>query len=210
MGKSWTKTPVAALLSLTLVVAPALSQAPPAVAPAPAPATAMPASRGFTQEQLDQMLASIALYPDALLSQVLMASTYPLEVVEAARWSKSHSGLEGEQAVAAVADQDWDPSVKALVAFPRILARMDEDLDWTQRLGDAFLGQEAQVMETVQVATRGSSGLLSSYHDSYLAGAAVAAACVAVAVSIRRPRPRRLRARLLPGSPTITVSTDLG
>jgi hypothetical protein len=108
----------------------------------------------FSQQELDQLVAPIALYPDAVLSQILMAATYPLEVVEAARWSKSHSGLEGQQAVAAVADQDWDPSVKALVAFPRILARMGEDLDWTQRLGDAFLGQEAQVMETVQSLRR--------------------------------------------------------
>jgi Protein of unknown function (DUF3300) len=104
----------------------------------------------FSQAELDQMLAPIALYPDALLSQILMAATYPLEVVEASRWSKDNPGLEGEKAVEAVADRDWDPSVKALVAFPQILARMDADLAWTKRLGDAFLFQEAQVMDTVQ------------------------------------------------------------
>ena len=104
----------------------------------------------FTQQQLDQMLAPIALYPDPLLSQVLMASTYPLEVVEAARWSKAHPGLEGDDAVRAVAQQSWDPSVKSLVAFPQVLAWMDESLDWTSNLGDAFLAQETQVMETVQ------------------------------------------------------------
>lgn len=104
----------------------------------------------FTQPQLDQMLAPIALYPDPLLSQMLMASTYPLEVVEAARWSKAHPGLKGDDAVRAVAQQNWDPSVKSLVAFPQVLAWMDENLEWTRSLGDAFLAQEPQVMETVQ------------------------------------------------------------
>jgi hypothetical protein len=106
----------------------------------------------FSQQELDQMLAPIALYPDSLLSQILMAATYPLEVVEAARWSRDNSGLKGDEAVRA-ADQDnynWDPSVKSLVAFPQILDMMDDKLDWTQRLGDAFLDQESQVMDTVQ------------------------------------------------------------
>jgi hypothetical protein len=104
----------------------------------------------FRQEELDQILAPIALYPDPLLSQILMASTYPLEVVQAARWSRSNSHLKGEDAVRAVEPMDWDPSVKSLVAFPQVLHRMDERLDWTQRLGDAFLAQEPQVMETIQ------------------------------------------------------------
>ena len=104
----------------------------------------------YSQAELDQMLAPLALYPDALLSQVLMASTYPLEVVEAARWSRAHPGLKGDEAVRAVQDRDWDPSVKSLLAFPDLLMRMDEQLEWTQRLGDAFLEQEPHVMETVQ------------------------------------------------------------
>ncbi len=104
----------------------------------------------FTQPELDQMLAPIALYPDSLLSQILMAATYPLEVVEAARWSKANPNLTGEQAVQAVAQNNWDPSVKSLVAFPQILTMMDEKLDWMRRLGDAFLSQQAQVMDTVQ------------------------------------------------------------
>ena len=106
--------------------------------------------RAYSQAELDQMLAPVALYPDALLSQVLMASTYPLEVVEAARWSRAHPGVQGDDAVRAVQDQDWDPSVKSLLAFPNLLSRMDEKLDWTKSLGDAFLAQEAQVMDTVQ------------------------------------------------------------
>jgi len=106
--------------------------------------------KAFGQAELDQILAPVALYPDALLSQVLMASTYPLEVVEAARWSRAHPGIQGDEAVRAVADKDWDPSVKSLLAFPNLITRLDEKLDWTRRLGDAFLAQEAQVMDTVQ------------------------------------------------------------
>jgi Protein of unknown function (DUF3300) len=106
--------------------------------------------RPFTREELDQMLAPIALYPDALLSQTLMAATYPLEVVEAARWSRANPGLKGDAAVAAVANQDWDVSVKSLTAFPQVLANMDAHLDWTQKLGDAMLGQQQDVADSVQ------------------------------------------------------------
>jgi hypothetical protein len=123
-----------ALLALLIAVPPAYAQE----------------RKTYGQAELDQMLAPVALYPDALLSQVLMASTYPLEVVEAARWSRAHPGIQGDEAVRAVEDKDWDPSVKSLLAFPNLLARMDEQLDWTRRLGDAFLAQEDQVMDTVQ------------------------------------------------------------
>jgi hypothetical protein len=110
-----------------------------------------PAERaGYSQAELDQMLAPIALYPDSLLSQVLMAATYPLEIVQAARWARANPGISGEQAVRAVDDRNWDPSVKSLVAFPQVVTMMDEKLDWTEKLGDAFLGQESQVMQTVQ------------------------------------------------------------
>jgi hypothetical protein len=111
-------------------------------------------SQAISEQALEQILAPIALYPDALLSQILMASTYPLEVVQAARWSRGHPGLQGQEAVKAVNDRDWDPSVKSMVAFPQILQMMDEKLDWTDRLGDAFLAQPAQVTDTVQ-ALRG-------------------------------------------------------
>jgi hypothetical protein len=106
--------------------------------------------RAFSPEELDQMLAPIALYPDPLLSQILMAATYPLEVVQAARWSRANSRLQGQDAARAVESMDWDPSVKSLVAFPQILHRMDEQLDWTQRLGEAFLEQEPHVMDAIQ------------------------------------------------------------
>ena len=104
----------------------------------------------FSQPELEQMLAPIALYPDALLAQVLMASTYPLEVVEAARWSQAHPDLQGNDAIRATAAQSWDASVKSLVAFPQVLATLNDKLEWTERLGDAFLSQQAQVMDTVQ------------------------------------------------------------
>jgi len=132
---------LAYLLSITIALP---------LAPVRAEEAAAPASPAYSQAQLDQMLAPIALYPDDLLSQVLMAATYPLEVVEAARWSRAHAGLKGDEAVRSAADQDWDPSVKSLLAFPDLLQRMDEKLEWTRGLGEAFLAQESQVMQTVQ------------------------------------------------------------
>ena len=125
--------------------------------PADQPLYTQPAQSGqteprqvFAEQELDQMLAPIALYPDALLSQILMASTYPIEVVQAARWSRANPGLSGDAAVRAVEQQSWDPSVKSLVAFPQVISMMDEKLDWMERLGDAFLSQQQQVMDAVQ------------------------------------------------------------
>ena len=88
--------------------------------------------KAFKQEELDQILAPIALYPDDLLSQVLMASTYPLEVVQAERWQKQNKSLKGDALAQALEKQDWDPSVKSLVNFPDVLTMMSEKLDWTQ------------------------------------------------------------------------------
>lgn len=105
---------------------------------------------GYSDAQLDQMLAPIALYPDSLLSQILMAATYPREVEEAADWSARNPGLSGSAAVDAVDHMDWDPSVKALAAFPQVLDQMARDMDWTQRLGDAYLMQEAEVIDSIQ------------------------------------------------------------
>jgi hypothetical protein len=104
----------------------------------------------FKPEELDQMLAPVALYPDALLSQILMAAGYPLEVVDAARWSKANPTLKGDAAVTAVKDKEWDVSVKSLVAFPDVLSQMNEHLDWTQKLGDAMIGQQADVADSIQ------------------------------------------------------------
>ena len=96
------------------------------------------------------MLAPIALYDDALLSQVLMAASYPLEIVEAARWSQANPNLKGDAAVTAVADKTWDVSVKSLVAFPSVLKQLSDHLDWTQKLGDAMIGQQADVATSIQ------------------------------------------------------------
>lgn len=100
--------------------------------------------------ELDPLLAPVALYPDTLLMQVLAAATYPLEVVEAERFLRANSRLKGEALTRAAASRNWDPSVVALLQFPSVLAMMSEKLDWTQQLGDAFLGQQADVMDTVQ------------------------------------------------------------
>ena len=104
----------------------------------------------FSQEELDQMLAPIALYPDSLLAQILVASTYPLEVVEADRWVKRNKNLKGDPFNDALDKTNWDLSVKALAPFPDVLSMMSEKLDWTQKLGDAFLAQQAEVMDTIQ------------------------------------------------------------
>lgn len=106
----------------------------------------------FSKQQLDQMLAPIALYPDDLLSNVLMASTYPLDVVEAQRWRSEpeNSKLEGDALTDAVKSKDWDPSIKALLLFPDVLKTMSEKLDWMQNLGTAFLNQQTEVMDQVQ------------------------------------------------------------
>ncbi len=105
---------------------------------------------GFKQEELDQLLAPIALYPDSLLAQIFMASTYPLEVVQADRWVKDNNGLQGDALAAALENKNWDPSVKSLVNFPDVLGTMSSKFDWTQKMGDAFLSQQKDVMDTVQ------------------------------------------------------------
>ncbi|MBV4475010.1 DUF3300 domain-containing protein [Pseudomonas botevensis] len=135
-----------------LSAAPGLLQAadPPSNASDSAPATAPAKDAVFTQEQLDQMLAPIALYPDPLLAQVLMAATYPGEVAEAVTWSKANPKAKGDDAVKQVATQPWDPSVQALVAFPQVLATLGQDPVWVQRLGDAFLAQPDDLMDGVQ------------------------------------------------------------
>jgi hypothetical protein len=109
-----------------------------------------PATAPRAAAQLEQLVAPIALYPDSLLSQVLMASTYPLEVVAAARWSQANPSVTGDALQNAMAQQTWDPSVKALTAVPQTLQMMNDKLDWTQQLGDAFLAQQSDVLDAVQ------------------------------------------------------------
>ncbi len=115
------------------------------------PAWAQGDSPSFSNEQLDQLLAPIALYPDSLLTQVLMAATYPAQVAEAVRWSKAHPGEKGDAAVEKVASStDWEPSVQSLVAFPEVTNLMGQKPEWVQDLGDAFLAQPTETMDSVQ------------------------------------------------------------
>jgi hypothetical protein len=136
---------VALLAALSLVVPP------PSFAQTTPPAAADTASV-FNAEQLDALLAPIALYPDALLAQVLMAATYPLQVVAASRWldDLTNKNLTGDALAQALANQPWDPSVKSLVPFPQVLVMLNSELDWTQQLGYAFATQQADVMDSVQ------------------------------------------------------------
>src|SRR5437868_2704285 len=142
-----------------LLIAPvALAQTPASKGPSRAQATAalnQPANPGaahYTRQQIDQLVAPIALYPDQLLSQVLMAATYPQQIAEAAQWLKDggHAELQGDALVQALEPLPWDPSVKALVAFPQVVEMMAEHIEWTEALGVAFATQQAEVMSRVQ------------------------------------------------------------
>ncbi len=117
-----------------------------------APTPQVQPAAALSPERLDQLLAPIALYPDPLITQILMAATYPLEVVEADRWMQDpdNAVLKGQQLATELAPQTWDPSVKSLVPFPEILHMMDDNLDWTEALGEAFLANQAAVMDAVQ------------------------------------------------------------
>ena len=114
------------------------------------PASAQPQQQLLDAGQLDQLVAPIALYPDPLVAQVLMASTYPLEVVQADRFAKANKKLKDDKLKEALDKQDWDASVKELVSTPTVLATMNDQLDWTQKLGDAVLAQQADVMDAIQ------------------------------------------------------------
>ena len=144
-------------IALIALPAPVMGQAPPPPPPsasgsAPPPAGAKPADeqKTFSQAELEQLLAPIALYPDSLFAQVLMASTYPLDIVMADRWVKANPGIKDKALEDALAKQPWDPSVKSLAVFPQVLAMMSEKIDWTQKLGDAFLAQQQELMATAQ------------------------------------------------------------
>ncbi len=116
----------------------------------PPPAGTAPAPKGAPAERLDQLVAPIALYPDPLLMQILMASTYPLEIVQAERWIKERPKLRGEELDKALEAQTWDASVESLTHFPDVLGRMSKNLDWTSELGDVFLAQQADVLDAIQ------------------------------------------------------------
>jgi len=123
-------------------------------AQAPAQAAQAPPYIQQTPEQVQQLVAPIALYPDSLVAQILAASTFPEQVVEADRWVQAHPDLKGDALGQAVDQQPWDPSVKALAAFPSVLGNMDKNLSWTSSLGDAYYNQQQDVMDAVQVMRR--------------------------------------------------------
>src|SRR5215472_12373308 len=118
--------------------------------PIPVPATTAQPAPALTPNQLEGLVAPIALYPDPLISQILVAATYPLEVVEAYQWRQQNPGLTGPALTQAAEAQNWDPSVQALVFFPDVLRRLNEDVTWTTNLGNVFLAQQADVMAAVQ------------------------------------------------------------
>ena len=151
MDRNSTRLLVApALAGIILILTGALLTASAQTPPADSQAAETQKTQILTADQLTALVAPIALYPDGLLSQVLVASTYPLEVVEAQQWLLRNPGLHGAQLTDAAKQQSWDPSVQALVAFPDVLNRLNEDVDWTRDLGNAFLSQEADVMAAVQ------------------------------------------------------------
>ncbi len=104
-----------------------------------------------SSEQLQQLVAPIALYPDALIAQILAAATYPDQVVEAGRWMAQHKNLQGDQLAQEVDKQSWDPSVKALTQFPAVLANMNQNLAWTSELGDAHVNQQQELTQAIQI-----------------------------------------------------------
>src|SRR5258705_1432468 len=159
----------------------------------PFPATAQPAgtTTPFTPEQLEQVAAPIALYPDPLVAQVMMASTYPLEVVQAARFVKDNPNIKGDQLNEKLKEQTWDDSVKSLVAFPEVVILMDQKLEWLQKLGDAFLAQQKDLMDAIQRlrARAHAQGNLTSTPEQTVTVEPAAAAAPAPAAPGQPPPP---------------------
>jgi|SRR5262245_34211307 len=142
------RTSTRSALAQFLTIAVVLTLAAPALPQAQPPRGAH--SRPFKPEELEQIVAPIVQYPDSLLAQIFMASTYPLEVIQAARFAKANPGLKGDALAEELKKRSWDDSVKALVAYPQLLELMDGQLEWMQKLGDAFLTQQKDTMDAVQ------------------------------------------------------------
>ena len=145
LGTRVTAAVCAALLIPSSVVSAALPHP-----QAPAAATTTASAARIPNDQLDSLVAPIALYPDPLLAQVLAASTYPLEIVQLQQWMAKHPDLKGEALAAAVEKEDWDPAVQGLAALPDVVKRLGDDIKWTTDLGNAFLAQQSDVMDAVQ------------------------------------------------------------
>lgn len=142
----------AALLAVVLCAAgPARAQSPDATPPVEAVADS---TAGLPAEQLQSLVAPVALYPDALLAQTLVAATYPLEIIQLQQWLQKHPDLEGEALTSALEDQPWDPSIKSMAAVPDVVDRLANDIQWTTDLGNAFLAQQADVLDAAQTMRR--------------------------------------------------------
>jgi len=141
---------IALLASTAWAAEPAPASGVGAAGAAPAAAAPAEADQPLSPEQLEALVAPIALYPDDLLANIMMASTYPLEVIEADRWAKKNKSLKTDRLAAALAKEQWDESIKSLVSTPAMLAEMSDQLQWTRDLGDAVLAQQADVMAAVQ------------------------------------------------------------
>jgi hypothetical protein len=150
--RRWSALSQVALAAIVFLQSASFAQQPVTAAPPAAAAPGVPATAdsGPTQQELDQLLAPIALYPDNLIAQILMAATYPLEVVEAYRWAEANKNLKDQALQDAVQKQPWDPAVKAIVSVPQVLKQMNDNLSWMQKLGDAVLYDQAAVLKTVQ------------------------------------------------------------
>lgn len=158
MSQRWLTMLTAA--SLLVPGLPSALAAPPAPMTAPAPVQQAPGADAFSVEQLDALLAPVALYPDQLLSQMLIAATFPLQIVEASRWldDPAHKDLKGEALTKALEPLSWDPSVKSLVPFPQVLSQLNNNLEWTQQLGYAFANQQKETLDSVQRLRRQAQG----------------------------------------------------
>ena len=149
VGRAFVFRSIPLLAAAPLALLPIASMAQPYAPPGPPPYGA-PAQPVYGTRQLDQLLAPIALYPDGVLSQILIAATYPEQVMQAAQWSRGNPGLEGDYAVEAAQGMGWHQSVQSLAAFPLVLMQMEQNFDWMRALGQAFIVQEPLVMDAVQ------------------------------------------------------------
>ena len=172
--------------------------------------SAQSTGKPFTTEQLDQMLAQVALYPDSLLSQLLMASTYPDEFEQAVAWSRAHPDVKGDAAVAQVESKDWDPSVASLVAFPEVLITLGGKPDYVKNLGDAFLAQPDEVMNSVQrlrAAAQKAGSLVSNEQIVVTSQAAQATAPAQTAapttIVVQQPAPPTQVIVIQPAQPSV-------
>ncbi|SAK66432.1 hypothetical protein AWB82_03738 [Caballeronia glebae] len=171
---------------------------------------AAPAGQKLTNQQLDALTAPVALYPDALLAQALMASTYPSQITDAAAWSKANPNVKGDDAVKAVQSEPWDPSVQSLVAFPQALATMASKIDWVTQLGNAFIAQPSDVMDSVQRLRRAAqtAGNLKTNEQQKVTSAPAPAGSTTTSTTVIQIEPANPQVVYVPTyNPTVVYGT---